>query len=119
MDEIFLDIVNYASAGEHTKFGRLRNSSEYIEGRLTRRSIKVLLSSLQHAADRVFKKYCKDVIKQQANVSSLLAYKKFQHVISFYKEELRLLEETLNDYETYLAEGNFINAFVLGKERDY
>lgn len=119
MDEIFLDILNYASAEEHTKFRRLQNSTEYIESRLTRMSIKVLIRSLQSAANQVFKKYCKDVAKQQANVDSILAYNKFQYIIRFYKEEFRLIDEILNEYETYLAEGNFIDAFVLGKERDY
>lgn len=117
--QLILDLIEHASTDNHTKFERLRYSSEYLAGRVTRRAIKLTVSNLQYSADKLFKKYCKAVTTQHADVSMLLAYVKLQHAVKFYEVELKLINEVLDDYENYLAEGNFINAFVLDKERDY
>ena len=115
--KLLLDLIEKAKTGEHMKFEQLRFFSEYTVGRITRIATKKVVEVLEDAANTLFKKYCKAVQHQQADVNLLLAYKQLQHAVDFYSEEQEIIEDILVDYENYLYAGNFLKAILFGKER--
>lgn len=115
--ELLLDLIEKAKVGEHTKFEQLRFFSEYAGGRITYGATKKVAEALEDSANTLFKKYCKAVQYQQADVNLLLAYKQLQHAVDFYREEQKIIEDILADYENYLYAGNFLKAFLFGEER--
>lgn len=116
--ELILALIEQAKSGEHTKFEQLRFFNEYIAGRITHSAIKKVVVDLEYSADNLFMSYCKAVRKHQADVNLLLAYKQLQHAILYYKEELKIVKDILEDYENYLWEGNFIKAIIFNERRD-
>lgn len=115
--EIFLNLLDHAKAGRHTKFEQLRFFSEYAGARVTYGATKKVIIVLEDSANTLFKRYCKAVQYQQADVNLLLAYKQLQHAVDFYREEQKIIEDILADYESYLYAGNFLKAFLFGEER--
>lgn len=116
--EVILQLVERALAGEHTKFERLRFFHEYIGARIVCKSTKKVVEALDCSADELFKNYCWAVRYQKADVNQLLAYKQLRQAVSFYEEELDIIENILSDYEEYLFAGNFWKAVLFGEERD-
>ena len=116
--ELFLALIEQAKSGEHIKFEQLRSFNGYTAGRITCSAIKSVIVDLEYSADKLFKSYCRAVSKQQADVNMLLAYKQLQQTIKYYKEELKIVKDILEDYENYLWEGNFINAVLFGEIRN-
>lgn len=116
--ELILALIEQAKSGEHTKFEQLRFFNEYIAGRITHSAIKKVVVYLEHSADNLFMSYCKAVRKHQADVNLLLAYKQLQQTIAYYKEEQKIVEDILEDYENYLLDGNFIKAVIFGETRN-
>lgn len=114
--ELLLELAEITDAGEHTKFQLLQNWQEYSLARKTRRTIYVLIKSLRTTADRQLKAYCKDVVLGTTDVYKLLAYGYVKKILNFYLEELRITEDIIDEYETYLLVGNWLD-FVLGLQR--
>jgi hypothetical protein len=116
--ELLLNLIEHAKAGEHTKFEQLRFFNEYIAARVVYRSLNKVIADLEYSADNLFKIYCKDVKRQQSDINLLVAYKQFQSAIDFYKEERRIVKTILADYEKYFWEGDFLDDLISGKTRD-
>ncbi len=115
--EILLSLIAHARTGEHTKFEQLRFFSEYAGARAVGRATKRVVDILEESSVSLFIRYCKAVSNQQAEVNLLLAHKQLQQAVDFYKEELHIIKRILEDYENYLWDGNFLKAFIFGKER--
>jgi hypothetical protein len=116
--ELLLDLIEKARAGEHTKFEQLRFFCEYAGGRVVYSATKKVVAVLEDSANTLFKKYCKAVAQHQADVNLILAYKQLQQAVDFYREEQQIIKDNLTDYENWLFDGNFLKAFLFGEERD-
>lgn len=116
--ELILDLIERAKAGRHTKFEQLRFFSEYLAAYSVYNATNKVINILEYSANNLFKKYCKAVTKHQADVNLILAYKQLQHTVNYYIEELKIINEAIIDYESYLLKGNFIKAVLFGEERD-
>ena len=106
--ELLLALIENARAGQHTKIEQLRFFSDYVGGFITYQATKKVIYTLEKAANTLFKNYCKDILHQQANINTLLAYKQLLHAANYYKEEQALLKDVLVDYEDWLFDGNFL-----------
>ena len=111
-------LIERALSGENTKFTQLRFAKDYINTRIMRMALRRVIRLFEQSADKLFKGYCKDVRKHQADVTALLAYKTFLQIIDFYKKDFTIINSELKDYEDWLLDGNFISAFIFGAERE-
>ena len=83
-----------------------------------RRAHMLLVASIKKSADKLFTKYCKSVTSGEADVLKLLAYGTIRNVLSFYEEELRIISDMVEEYEFYLASGNWWD-ILFGMPRPY
>lgn len=119
-EELVTDLVYKAESGKHRQFQLLLNWQEYRYTRKLRRSHALLVTSIDKSAKRLLKRYCKDIVAGKSDVIKLMAYYTTIKVLRYYKEELRLLTEMIDEYEAYLLSGNFmdfIGACLLFEER--
>jgi hypothetical protein len=116
--ELLLNLIENAKAGEHTKFVQLRFFNEYVGGWATYKATQKVADILEDSANTLFKKYCKAIKQHQADVNLILAYKQLQQAVDFYREEQKITKDILVDYENWLFDGNFLKAFLFGEERD-
>jgi hypothetical protein len=115
---LLVELAAFAEAGEHTKFQLLRNWKEYRVMRKVRYSLISLTDDLQTTADKQLKQYCRTVITGTTEVRKLLAYNAVLNILKFYSEELDIIEGILEEYEAYLAYGNWTD-FIFGVQRPF
>ena len=118
-NETFLsELVNTMRQGQHQKFQFLTSWYEYVGARKYRKSYKLLLASIRQGANKLLKKYCRSITVGETSVSNMFAYRIMLDLLEFYSIELRILEDMIEEYEAYLANGNWLD-FVLGTQRSW
>lgn len=115
-EEFLSDLINTAETGKHEQFRLLKSWQEYCYMRRTRRGQQLLITSIEKSIAKLFNAYCKAASAGESKVYKLLAYCALKNVLLFYKEELRITRDMLEEYECYLAYGNWLD-FVFGFQR--
>lgn len=117
-EQAILDMIEYVLAGNHSDFRLITFWSEYWKMRKRRKDLCKLIKCLKTSMRRLFKTYCKKIIKGTANINDLAAYAMLDKFLLFELKELEIVEDMLDEYETYLSKSSFIVA-LLGFERPY
>lgn len=116
--QLLVTIIEYAQNGQITEFQFIKTWQEFRFYSRKARSTKLIISTLAEAANNLFKDYCKTIATGSQDVTQLLAYRELRHIINFYERDLEVLNRMVDDYDTYLGQGNFWHSF-LGGERKY
>lgn len=114
--DLMSELIHRADVGKHRQFQLLQNWTEYRNARVIRRTHKLLVSSTRSQANKLFNSYCSDIEAGKTDVIKLLAYRTLTKVLYFYEEELRILNDMIDEYECYLAVGNWLD-FILSINR--
>ena len=114
--EILDQIITRAEKDDHTVFELLRNGPEYVIMRDKRKGTKFIIKTLQSNIKRLFKKYCEAIPQQDADITLLIVCSTLRTVCDFYIKDLEIINDMLDEYETYLLSGNFLD-FVFFWER--
>lgn len=118
INTIIRDILNKAIEGEALPFRTILYWSEFIYYQRWTLSTKLVIRLLKNSANKIFKRYCRDVIAGISDISKLLAYQQLLSIAAFYENDLKTVQSMLDDYDKYLGNfGNFINA-LLGERRE-
>ena len=80
------------------------------------KATKLVIKVLKAASKKLFTAYCKNVTSGISDVTQLFAFSQLDDVIAFYRQELNTVTAMIDEYEDYLAKGNFFYA-LLGGER--
>lgn len=110
------ELIRNAESGRHRQFQYLRSYREYRRAKQIKRTHVLLVASLRQSLTKQFNKYCKAITADETKVIKLLAYCTTKKVLSFYKEELNIINDMIIEYEYYLVNGNWLD-FVLGLTR--
>jgi hypothetical protein len=116
--QVIQDIINRAQEGRAFPFRTIIYWSEFQYFKGYARSNKLIIKLLRTSADNLFKEYGKDVIAGISDITKILAYAQMLDIIAFYQEELKTIQDMLDDYDEYLGNfWNFVNA-LFGERRD-
>ena len=115
-EDLMSDLIQKAETAKHRQFQFIISFREYLNIRKLKRAHVLLVSSIDKSANKLFKKYCKDVTKGNEQVIKLIAYCTVVNILKFYEEELRILEDMLEEYECYLFADNWTD-FIFGTVR--
>jgi hypothetical protein len=113
--QLISDIITKAQEGKAHPFRYILYWSEYRYYIGWTRSTKLIIKTLRSSADRLFKKYCKNVTAGISDITKLLAYSQLLDIIAFYENDLKTVQAMIDDYDTYLREGNFWSALLGGR----
>ena len=113
--QLILDIINKAQEGQSHPFRPILYWSEFTYYRRWIRSTKLIIKTLKTSANNLFKEYCKEVVTGNSDVNKLLAYSQLLDIIKFYENDLNTVKRMLEDFDTYLGEGNFWYSFFGGR----
>ena len=113
--QLISDIIAKAQEGKAYPFRHILYWSEFRYYRRWTVSTKLVIKTLKASANNLFKKYCKDVIAGISDVMKLLAYSELLEIIVFYENDLKIVQTMLDDYDEYLAKGNFWYSFLGGR----
>jgi hypothetical protein len=116
-EEFISEIITKAESGKHQQFQFLRNWKEYDNAKLTRKALKLLISSIRKSSRRFFNKYCASVATDDTDVIKLLVYCTINKALKYYEEELAIVNEMIYEYEAYLMEGNLLWTWLFSEPR--
>lgn len=116
-EPLMSELLRQAEAGKHLDFQFLRNWQDFINARKFRYTLELVIDSVEISTKKLFKNYCLAVTKQKSDAMILIAYKTALKVLSFYREELRILKDMIDEYRAYLMSGNLLSAFLFNSQR--
>jgi hypothetical protein len=111
--EMILKVIKHAETAKLSEFQLIATWAEYRNYKGKRKAFKLLVDGLRKSSDRLFKKYCRGVTVGFSNFNTLLAYQRLVSTAEFYKKELAVIDDMLDEYETYLfSQGNLLWAHL-------
>lgn len=110
--QLLLEIIEYAQEAKPSEFHLIVNWEDYKYYCGKARSYKLLVKGLNKSANRLFKKYCKSVTVGISNFTTLLAYQRLIQTLEFYQKELATVQDMIDEYITYLFDGNLFWSFI-------
>ena len=113
LQNMLLEVIDHAQTAKLSEFRLITNWQEYRMYKGNYKAFKLLLRGLNKSSDRLFKKYCRGVTAGLSNFNTLLAYQRLVSTTEFYKKELAVIDDMLDEYETYLfSQGNLLWAYL-------
>ncbi len=113
--QLISDIMAKAQEGKAHPFRHIVYWSEFRYYKRWIISTKLIIKTLKASANSLFKEYCKDVIAGISDIMKLLAYSELLDIIAFYENDLKTVQQMLDDYNNYLGEGNFWYSLLGGR----
>jgi hypothetical protein len=119
--KLLADLVKKAESGEHTRFTWICSWSEYRSHQTSKRALKMLVNSLEYSTASLFNEYCKAIPNGTADITNLLVRNVLLQTTEFYKLELAMIEDMLDEYEAYLFESfnNLLGQFLFYEIRPF
>jgi hypothetical protein len=118
LQNLIHQLINRAESGEHTAFSYIQTWREYVIVRETRKIFRSYVKGLRATSETLFKHYCRDLVSQKEQFSKLLTCSVLDNAAVFYEGEINILEDMLDEYETYLFSGNWLD-FLFLRQRPY
>jgi hypothetical protein len=116
-NNIIIDLIKRVDTAEHIAFEYIRSWPEYRTRQLNRRAIRMLIKSLDYSASNMLKEHCRTVYTGSADATKLFARRIIMRAVSFYQQELDIINDMISEYEAYLMEGNFLDQFLFYETR--
>lgn len=115
---IISKILEQAQERKFTEFHLIDTFEEFLWYRDNIPATKVVIKLLKRTSDSILKEYCKTVTSGISDVTQLLAYNQVVDAVNFYREELNIVTNMVDEYTGYLCHGNFWHAFLGGSRHD-
>lgn len=116
--ELLVNLIDQAETSKNVEFRYIRSWKEYREVHKAYKYKKAVTKLLQASAETIFKKYCKEVSKQSGQFNKLLVYRSIALAADFYTKDVEIIYDMLDEYETYLITGNFLD-LLTGSQRPF
>jgi hypothetical protein len=105
-------LIERAKTGEHTKFEFLRSIEEYFAAREVRKVVKKVVKSFTQTQKNLYKAYVKAVKISTDTLDVILAISELTQVINFYKIEIAILNDCIDEYACYVHSGHIIDTII-------
>ncbi len=115
--EIITQLIQQAIEVPPLEFQPITTWSEYFYHVGQKKALKAVTKVLKISADSALKSYCSGVTEGCANFAELLAHVQLADVYAYYKHELKITVDMINDFEDYTIKGGFIK-MLLGIPRE-
>lgn len=111
-EDLFNSLVEAAIKNKTTPFEYIKNIDELAVAKECKRSINKVITMFTKMQKAMYKTYCKKVKKGEFDFNLLVAHKKYEFCQNFYKKEIAILEDMMDEYQAYLNSGHYIDQYV-------
>lgn len=116
--QLILKFIEYAQESKPSEFRLIVSWKEYRYFIGKCRSYKLLLKGLKKSSKRLLRRYHNSVLDGTSNFNTLLAYQRLVSTIIFYEKELATTKDMIDEYVTYLYDGNWFWSFIGFRRHD-
>lgn len=110
--ELFEQLVAAALEGEPSKFEFIRNLEGYHYIQAAKRGIKKTVKLFKGMFESLAAQHYEAIMKDEAPVEQVILVKQMYLCYEFYKNELQITKDMLQEYRSYIIKsGHFISVF--------
>lgn len=116
--ELFSALIEKALTDEHNSWEFIKNITEFGIIKKTQKGLYKVIELFDRITDSLLKEYCKQLKLERADFDLLVAVKQYQHCKLFYERELELVCDMLDEYDSYIGHGYFLDQFLWRRTRE-
>lgn len=117
LTEELLELVERAEAKRHLNLQRIESLRDYSDAKTERKKTKIYADCFKKVSVNLLEKYTEALKQNQRDLTLLTDANLLDEYAAFYREEVEMYDNIINEYYNYLKQGHIIDAF-LGKERE-
>ena len=115
-EKLFVQLMEKALQNQKSEFQFLGSLEDMLAARQYVRGVKKVLKIFNRVEKKTFKSYLKLVDTDNTDLGVLIALKQFDQCITFYKKEMEIALDMLDEYRAYVTGGHIIDT-LLGRPR--
>lgn len=118
--KLFAELTAFALQGNQSKFEFITSLSMRSVCRTYKRGIKRVIKIFKSLRDALIEAYTNAINAGKIlpdDVEMMTAIRNFDHCYKFYRRELNVVKDMLNEYHFYMWDGHNVIASYLGKHR--
>ena len=117
-EELAIALILKAQNNDHTKFEYIRNLDEKYVVKTCIGVFSKLSKYYKKIAKALLKQY-KDTLKAELPAQELIiAHQEMKLCSKFYKEEVNIYCDMLDEFKSYLWSGHFLDIYLYGNDRE-
>ena len=101
-------LVDRAMNGTHTEWEFIKTYDEMITALTAISATSKVIKGFKKSTRALYKEYIKLVKKNSSNLDLVLSLRELTRTINFYKEELNILDDMLDEFRVYARAGHML-----------
>ena len=112
----FMDLVQRALALKHTNFEFIRSLDHRAGVKIIRFGYATVFKMFKKLYQATYKDYVNQIKFGGQDIQTLLALKQFKHCMEFYDDEVKILDDMLEESSEYVFSGHVLDT-LMGRPR--
>lgn len=112
----FIDLVHRALESKHSDFEFIRSLDHRAGAKIVRFSYVAVSKMFKKLYQSTYQDYIDQVKFGNQDVQTLMALKQFKHCMEFYDDEVKILDDMLEEYSEYVFSGHVLDT-LMGRPR--
>lgn len=108
-EDVLLKLLERAQKNEHGKWEFIRSLEELNAVFTFRRAIRKIVTGFKRSTLQLLKTYKKEVRTHSPNLDVLLAAEEMANAFEFYKKEIEIAEDMIDEYKAYTCSGHILD----------
>ena len=117
-EELYEALTQKALNAEHTEFEYIKNTSEFFIMKQAVSGLETVIKLYISICNALYKAYCNQVLEGRADFNMLYIFRQNQECITYYKRELEIAKDMLDEYWAYVWSGHFLDQWLFFRTRE-
>lgn len=117
-EKLYEALTQKALTADHTSFEYIKNVSEFFIMRQAVSGLETVIKLYTSIWKSLYKVYCKQVLEGKADFNMLYVCKQNQVCADFYRKELDIAKDMLDEYWAYIWSGHFLDQWLFFRTRE-
>ena len=113
-DEIFMNLIEKALAGEHSPFEFIRSYDMLKVARLYRAGVKKVAKMFKSLEKELLQAYQYSIESDNQSLEIVMSIKQFGKCAQYYKEECAIVKDMIKEFKTYVMSGHILQTMLGG-----
>lgn len=117
-EELYELLTEKALSKDHTSFEYIKNTTEFSVMRQAVSGLESVIKLYECICEELYKAYCDQVLTGSTDFNMLYILRQNQECKTFYKKELEIAQDMIDEYWAYVWSGHFLDQWLLFRNRE-